>query len=151
MICLRRFNFPTGKRFSLTAVEFPLTAIQRPLIGIKYDQPGQVTVSGIIRLGQSQPTPGSDTDPTLAPDQTRLDFWIYINLDRISQQIPYPILPVYIQLTPAPNHTDPPIPDFQRPLDLSDGYDELELCLSMVLVRNFIYSLAMAIISGERN
>ncbi len=90
----------------------------------QYDQPGQVTVSGIIRLGQAQPTPGSDADPTLAPNQTCLDFWIYINLDRISQQIPYPILPVYIQLTPHPNQTDLPIPILE-PLDLSDGTTNL--------------------------
>jgi len=90
----------------------------------QYDQPGQVTVSGIIRLGQAQPTPGSDADPTLAPNQTRLDFWVYVNLDRIRQQIPYPILPVYIQLTPRPNQTDPPIPILES-LDLSDGTTNL--------------------------
>ncbi len=90
----------------------------------QYDQPHQVTVSGIIRLGQTQPTPGSDADPTLTPNQRRLDFWIYVNLNRIGQQIPYPILPVYIQLTPHPNQTDPPIPILE-PLDLSDGSTNL--------------------------
>jgi surfeit locus 1 family protein len=86
----------------------------------KYDVLGQVTISGIIRLGQAQPTFGSDTDPTLTPNQTRLDFWVYVNLDRISQQIPYSTLPVYIQLNPDPNRTDPPIPILE-PLDLSEG------------------------------
>jgi len=90
----------------------------------QYDQPGQVTVSGIIRLGQTQPTPGSDVDPTLMPNQTRLDFWIYVNLDRIRQQIPYPILPVYIQRTPLPNQTNPPLPILE-PLDLSNGLTNL--------------------------
>ena len=90
----------------------------------QYDQPGKVTVSGIVRLGQTQPTPGSDADPTLAPNQTRLNFWVYVNLDRIQQQTPYPILPVYIQLTPRPNQIDPPIPILES-LDLSDGATNL--------------------------
>ena len=102
----------------------------------QYDQDGQVTVRGIIRLGQTQPTPGSDVDPTLAPGQTRLDFWIYINLDRLARQIPYPILPVYIQLTPLGGRADPPIPILES-LDLSDGTTNLnyafQWCLFAVL------------------
>ena len=98
----------------------------------QYDQHGQVTVSGIIRLGQVQPTPGSDADPTLTPNQTRLDFWIYVNLDRIRQQIPYPILPVYVQLTPHSNQVDPPIPILE-PLDLSDGSVNLNYVIQWLL------------------
>ncbi len=86
----------------------------------KYDQPGQVTVSGVIRLSDTEPTFGGAVDPPLAPGQTRLDFWVYVNLDRISKQMPYPILPVYLQLNPNPNQTDPPIP-FQPTLDLTEG------------------------------
>lgn len=86
----------------------------------KYDQPGEVTLSGIIRLSATQPGFGSMPDPPLAPGQTRLDFWIYVNLDRIGQQIPYPVLPVYVQLDPDPNRGDPPIP-YQPELDLSEG------------------------------
>lgn len=86
----------------------------------KYDQPGQVSVEGEVRLEQTQPSFGSVADPTLSPGQPRLDFWIYVNLDRIQKQIPYPILPVYIQLNLDPNQTKPPIP-FQPQLDLTEG------------------------------
>ncbi|MGA7192052.1 MAG: SURF1 family protein [Anaerolineales bacterium] len=95
----------------------------------KYDQPGQLAIKGTIRLGQAQPTPGSDTDPTLAPNQTRLDFWIYVNMDRIRQQIPYPILPVYVELNPNPAITDPPIPIQQETLDLSSGANNLNYAI----------------------
>jgi len=98
----------------------------------QYDQPGKVTVSGIIRLGQTQPTPGSDTDPTLTPNQTRLDFWVYVNLDRIREQIPYPILPIYVQLTPDPNRIDPPIPILES-LDVSDGSINLNYAIQWCL------------------
>lgn len=86
----------------------------------KYDQPGEVALSGIIRLSETRTRFGSLTDPPLSPGQTRLDFWIYVNLDRIQQQIPYPVLPVYVQLDRDPNRTDPPIP-YQPVLDLSEG------------------------------
>ncbi len=86
----------------------------------KYDQPGQVTLHGEIRLEQTTPSFGSVADPTLAPNQTRLDFWVYVNLDRIKLQIPYPILPVYIQLNPDPGRSAPPVP-FQPALDLTEG------------------------------
>lgn len=86
----------------------------------KYDQSGQVTIRGIVRLSQSTPTFGGVADPTLTPNQTGLDYWVYVNVDRISQQLPYPVLPIYVQLDPEPNRTNPPIP-FQPTLDLSEG------------------------------
>jgi surfeit locus 1 family protein len=98
----------------------------------QYDQLGTVTVSGVIRLGQSQPTPGSVTDPTLTPGQTRLDFWVYVNLDRIRQQIPFPLLPVYIQLTPVSNRTDAPIPIFET-FDPTDGSTNLNYAIQWCL------------------
>ncbi len=113
-------------------VGFPSDGNSAPIDWHQYDQSGQVTVSGIIRLGQAQPTPGSDADPTLMPNQTRLDFWIYVNVDRIRQQIPYPILPIYIQLTPIPNRADPPIPILES-LDLSDGSTNLNYAIQWCL------------------
>ena len=112
----------------------------------KYDQLGKVTISGTIRLGQAQPTPGSDTDPTLTPNQTRLDFWIYINMDRIRQQIPYPILPVYVELNPNPTITNPPIPIQQETLDLSSGASNLNYAIqwfsfSILFIAGYAYFL----------
>ncbi len=86
----------------------------------KYDQPGEVILNGVIRLSQTSPNLGGVPDPTLTPGQTRLDFWVYVNLDRIHEQMPYPIYPVYIQLDPDPSRTNPPIP-YQPVLDLSEG------------------------------
>jgi surfeit locus 1 family protein len=103
-----------------------------PIEWRQYDQVGQVTINGIIRLGQAQPTPGSDTDPTLTPNQTRLDFWVYVNLNRIQQQIPYPILPIYIQVNPIPSRTDPPIHILES-LDISDGSTNLNYAFQWFL------------------
>ena len=86
----------------------------------KYDETGAVVVRGIIRLGQSRPELGIVTDPTLSPGQVRLDVWNMVNLERISQQIPYPVLPVYIQPDVNPTDTQPPIP-YQPEIELSEG------------------------------
>lgn len=87
----------------------------------KYDQPaGTVTVHGIIRESQSTPGFGGIADPTLTPGQTGLDEWIYVNVGRIAKQVPYALLPVYLQQDPEPDRTDPPIPS-QSELDLSEG------------------------------
>lgn len=86
----------------------------------KYDAPGTATVNGIIRSSQTTSGFGGVADPTPTPGQKGLDLWIYVNIERISQQMPYPILPVYIQQNPDASKTDPPIP-YQAELDLSEG------------------------------
>jgi len=86
----------------------------------KYDQPGQVTLQGQIRLGQTKPDLGGVPDPTLTPEQTRLDFWNIVNLERIQVQVPYPLLNVYIQPDVDPNDVEPPIP-YQPEIELTEG------------------------------
>jgi surfeit locus 1 family protein len=86
----------------------------------QYDQPGEVTVSGIIRNGQTQPELGGVPDPELAAGQIRLDFWNLVNVERISRQIPYKFLPVFVQPEPDPSLTKPPYPS-QPVIDLTEG------------------------------
>ena len=89
----------------------------------QYDLPGEVTVTGIIRLGETQPELGGNPDPPLAAGQTRLDFWNIVNLERIAKQTPYRLLPAFVQPEPEPAPASPPYP-FQPPLDLSEGPHE---------------------------
>ena len=85
----------------------------------KYDEPGQVTVSGQIRLGRAKPAFGGVADP-LPEGGARLEIWNNANLTRIAEQMPYPILPVYIQPETAANDSEPPIP-FQPEIELTEG------------------------------
>ncbi len=90
----------------------------------QYAQPGPVTVRGILRLPYV-PRYFGVPDPTLAPGQTRLDAWNTVNLSRLQSQLPYPLLPVYVEVSPAPAQTggaDPnaPVPASDLP-DLSEG------------------------------
>jgi surfeit locus 1 family protein len=86
----------------------------------KYDEPGVVTVRGVIRQSQSKPEIGQRSDPPLASGQTRLDAWNFVNVSRIGEQVSYPLLPVYIQQAPDPSWTGLPARS-QPVLDLSEG------------------------------
>lgn len=83
----------------------------------KYDQPGVVTLSGVLRLGQTEPELGGVPDPT---GQTRLDFWNLVNVERISSQTPYSLAPIFIQPNLDPAQTKPPYP-YQPEIEISEG------------------------------
>ena len=89
------------------------------------DDPGPVTVNGIIRL-PALPEMGGEPDPTLAPGQASMDFWNLVNLTRLQKQIPYPILPVYIEQAPVGDNPDPPFRALSDPdltaSDTNAGY-----------------------------
>jgi surfeit locus 1 family protein len=85
----------------------------------KYDETGLVEVSGQIRLGQKKPIIGGVAD-TLPEDGGRLEVWNNADVERIAGQMPYPILPVYIQPEADATDTVPPIP-FQPEIELTEG------------------------------
>ncbi len=80
-----------------------------------YDEPGTVTVRGMLRRPQSKADFGNITDPA-----GRLIAWNLINLPRIAEQITHPLLPVYILQTPEPAWTNPPYRS-EPNLDLTEG------------------------------
>ena len=68
----------------------------------QFDQPGKVVVQGIIRQSMEKGEFGSALrDPTLTPGETRLDYWNNVNLPRLQEQLPYPLLGIYIQQAPG--------------------------------------------------
>jgi surfeit locus 1 family protein len=86
----------------------------------KYDRPGTVTVSGQIRLGQAKRGLLGVADPPTEKG-SRLEVWNNADLQRIAEQIDYPLLPVYIQPDPEPDDIEPPIPPAQPEIELTEG------------------------------
>lgn len=86
----------------------------------QYDEDGIIKVSGILRRGYPKAELGGVMDPTLTPEQTRLDTWNAVNLDRIGGQLPYALLPVYLQLDLQAEDITPPIP-FQPEIEITEG------------------------------
>lgn len=85
----------------------------------KYDEPGAVTVTGQIRLGQGKPAFGGVAD-VLPADGSPLWMWNNGDIENIALQMPYPIYAVYIQPNIDPADETPPIP-YQPTVELTEG------------------------------
>jgi surfeit locus 1 family protein len=86
----------------------------------RFDEPGIVDVSGVIRRPQSKAEIGNRSDPIPAPGERPLKAWYFVNIDQISAQMPYDLLPAYIQLASQPGWNGPPYRT-QPELELSEG------------------------------
>lgn len=84
-----------------------------------FDEAGEVTVTGQIRLGQGKPSFGGVAD-ALPMDGTRLEIWNNLDVEKISAQMPYPILTVFIQPNVQAEDAAPPIP-YQPIIELTEG------------------------------
>jgi surfeit locus 1 family protein len=85
----------------------------------KYDEPGTANVSGQIRLGQIKPAFGGVADRP-PENGAKLEIWNNADIGQIANQIPYPVLPVYIRPATDASDTEPPIP-FQPEVELTEG------------------------------
>lgn len=85
----------------------------------KYDESGTVDLTGQIRLGGTKPSFGGVAD-ALPANGDRLEIWNNADLERIAAQLPYPVLPVYLQPHANEDDTEPPIP-YQPTIELTEG------------------------------
>jgi len=85
----------------------------------KYDEAGEVKVTGQIRLGLGKPALGGVAE-ALPVDGSRLEIWNNADVAQVAGQLPYPIVPVYIQVNADGTDAEPPIP-FQPELELTEG------------------------------
>jgi surfeit locus 1 family protein len=81
----------------------------------QYAEPGIQQVEGILRRSQTRPDIGRRTDPEPGESGERLEAFFLANIERISTQVSYPLLPAYIQQAPQgpvenPPHRSAPIP-----------------------------------------
>ncbi|HNA88275.1 MAG TPA: SURF1 family protein [Anaerolineales bacterium] len=84
-----------------------------------YDEMGEVTVTGQIRLGQGKPAFGGVAD-ALPMDGTKLNVWNNLDVEKMSAQLPYPIMDVFIQPNEEASDATPPIP-YQPKIELTEG------------------------------
>ena len=69
-----------------------------PTLWSNYDVTGEVKIDGVAFAGQPRPEGYLiPTDPTPEPGQTRLDTWFRVGIDRIQEQISYPLLPIFVE------------------------------------------------------
>lgn len=85
----------------------------------QYDPPGTITVSGYLRNSQVKPLLWAVSDPPAEPGKRLAGFYI-ADVNRIGQQVPYPVLPVLLNATPVTGVSGPPYRSDLN-LDLSEG------------------------------
>jgi surfeit locus 1 family protein len=90
-----------------------------PATRAAYQSPdGEVIVTGLTQPSQTRAAFFLPADPVPGPGQPRLDAWFWVNLDELGQQLPYPLLPYFVERAPS----DPAVlPVSDTTLDLSDG------------------------------
>lgn len=86
----------------------------------QFDESGLVEVNGIIRRSQTKPRIGGRADQIPAEGEPPLQAWNWINVGGIAGQLPYELLPVYLQGSPEPSRDQMPYRT-QLELDLSEG------------------------------
>lgn len=80
----------------------------------EYAVPGEIEVRGVVLPSNSRPAdkPLAGKDLPL-PGQTRIQAWLRVDIPLIQRQLPYPLLPAYIQQLP-PENLDPNV--YPRPI-----------------------------------
>ena len=84
-----------------------------------YDEAGEITVTGQIRLGQGKLVFGGVAD-AMPINGTKLEVWNNLDVQKMSMQFSYPILNIFIQPNVVENDSTPPIP-FQPEIELTEG------------------------------
>ena len=85
------------------------------------DAVSEVKVSGILQQSQKRPGSIAPADPPLGPDRPRLDAWHRVDIPRIQEQIPYPLLPLYLEEDQAPGEPVRRFPRAAPEITLSEG------------------------------
>ncbi len=86
----------------------------------QYDQPGLEEVHGAIRRSQTKPMIGGQEDQIPGSGEAPLLAWYWININGISGQMPYDLLPVYLHSSPDPSMEKLPYRS-QQELELTEG------------------------------
>lgn len=86
----------------------------------QFDESGLVEVNGVIRRSQTKPRIGGRADQIPAEGEPPLQAWNWINVGGIAGQLPYELLPVYLQGSPEPSRNQMPYRT-QLELDLNEG------------------------------
>ena len=68
----------------------------------EYQQPRHVDLVGLIKNSMPQKFL-APSDPPTGPGKPWVDLWLRVDIEKMSQQLPYPILPVYLEIMEDPN------------------------------------------------
>ena len=82
---------------------------------------GEVEVQGILRQSQTRRNNLSPADPPLGPERARLEAWFRVDLPRIQEQMPYRLLPLYLEEETPPGAEARWLPRPDPDIQLDEG------------------------------
>ncbi len=85
-----------------------------------HNAPGEVEVYGVLRQSQARPSSFAPADPLPTLDR-RVDSWHRVDLPKIRQQLPYPLLDVFMEEDVRPGETPRVFPKPQPDIALDEG------------------------------
>ena len=97
----------------------PAEGNENPQDWRKYDLASPTEVTGMLRLGQDGPSFGGVAQPP-SPSGEMADFWMYIDVAQIGRQLPYAVLPVYLQADSIHSPSNFPVAQIED-LELTEG------------------------------
>ena len=80
---------------------------------------GEVSLDGLVRPAQQRESGFLPVDQPLSAERPRLDAWFRVDLPRIQAQVPYPLLPYFVEAAAGADPQRLPISGGE--LDLSNG------------------------------
>lgn len=85
-----------------------------------YSEPGFVQVKGVVRLSRNKADFGTRRDQLPGEAGSALKTWNFVNIELIQKQMPYTLLPIYIQQSPDLEMNEIPVRSSPE-LDLTEG------------------------------
>ena len=83
---------------------------QRPESLAAYASSREVSLEGIARLGQVRPDTLLAPYDLPLPGETGIHAWIRVDIPAIQAQVSVPLLPIYVEVLPAPDDAPLPLP-----------------------------------------
>jgi surfeit locus 1 family protein len=96
----------------------PISQSERDARAAFHQPAGEVVIEGIVRPAQERPYAFLPADPIISPEMPRLDAWFWVNLDQMQQQLPYLLLPYYVE---AAASGEPGLPVAAATVELDEG------------------------------
>jgi surfeit locus 1 family protein len=111
--------FADGKVVLVDRGWIPSDANSNPAHWRKYDEPGEVAVTGQIRLGHGKPAFGGVAD-AFPESGEMLMVWNNLDVEKMVEMSPLQLLPVYVQPDADVADIKPPIP-YQPEVEITEG------------------------------
>jgi surfeit locus 1 family protein len=112
----------------------------------------EITVEGVALAAEPRPDAPLAAMDLALPGENRIDAWVRVDIDKMQAQIDAPLLPIYVELLPAPDSPILPVPVDPRRLDEGPhlGYALQWFTFTIILVIVYTALIRQELKQGKR-